>query len=121
MLANRSSFSVRRSAFTVRRSVFVRHVRAVRSPCARGAPAVVNLERASRIDATGQRLRARHRQRQRGGDRSDERALQAKTGDVVVVATVPTIAPYGTIDEYAVKLFENHGRASAAKARTTAC
>jgi len=38
------------------------------------------------------------------------RALQASTGDVVVVATVPTIEPYGDITEYAVKLFENHGR-----------
>jgi uncharacterized protein len=38
------------------------------------------------------------------------RTLQAKTGDVVVVATVPTIEPYGSTDEYAVKLFENHGR-----------
>ena len=38
------------------------------------------------------------------------RALQARTGDVVVVATVPTIEPYGDIREYAVKLFENHGR-----------
>jgi uncharacterized protein len=38
------------------------------------------------------------------------RALQAKTGDVVVVATVPTVEPYGDIREYAVKLFENHGR-----------
>src|SRR5437868_9134232 len=38
------------------------------------------------------------------------RALQAKTGDVVVVATVPTIEPYGDIETYAVKLFENHGR-----------
>jgi uncharacterized protein len=38
------------------------------------------------------------------------RALQAKTGDVVVVATVPTIEPYASIDEYAVKLFQNHGR-----------
>jgi uncharacterized protein len=37
-------------------------------------------------------------------------ALKAKTGDVVVVATVPTIEPYGDIREYAVKLFENHGR-----------
>jgi len=37
------------------------------------------------------------------------RALQAKTGDVVVVATVPTIEPYGDIREYAVKLFENQG------------
>jgi uncharacterized protein len=38
------------------------------------------------------------------------RTLQAATGDVVVVATVPTIAPYGDIREYANKLFENHGR-----------
>ena len=38
------------------------------------------------------------------------RALQAATGDVVVVATVPTIEPYGDIREYANKLFENHGR-----------
>jgi uncharacterized protein len=37
------------------------------------------------------------------------RALQAKTGDVVVVATVPTIEPYGDIREYAVKMFENRG------------
>jgi uncharacterized protein len=38
------------------------------------------------------------------------RSLQAKTGDVVVVATVPTLQPYGDDKEYAVKLFENHGR-----------
>ena len=38
------------------------------------------------------------------------RALQATTGDVVVVATTPTIEAYGDITEYAVKLFENHGR-----------
>ena len=38
------------------------------------------------------------------------RALQAKTGDVVAVATVPTLDPYGDINEYSVKLFENHGR-----------
>src|SRR5215471_4242542 len=38
------------------------------------------------------------------------RALQAKTGDVVVVATVQTIDPYGDIKEYANKLFENGGR-----------
>jgi uncharacterized protein len=36
--------------------------------------------------------------------------LKAATGDVVVVATVPTIEPYGDIREYANKLFENHGR-----------
>lgn len=38
------------------------------------------------------------------------RALQAATGDVVVVATVPTIEPYATVEEYTVKLFENGGR-----------
>ncbi|MGE3704573.1 MAG: YgcG family protein, partial [Vicinamibacterales bacterium] len=38
------------------------------------------------------------------------RTLQSATGDVVVVVTVPTFAPYGDIREYAVKLFENHGR-----------
>lgn len=38
------------------------------------------------------------------------RALQAATGDVVAVATVPTVEPYADIREYAVKLFENQGR-----------
>ena len=38
------------------------------------------------------------------------RALQAKTGDAVVVVTVPTIEPAGDIREYAENLFENHGR-----------
>lgn len=38
------------------------------------------------------------------------RALKAATGDTVVVATVPTFQPYGSIDEYAVKMFENGGR-----------
>jgi uncharacterized protein len=38
------------------------------------------------------------------------RALQARTGDAVVVATVRTIAPESDIRAYAVKLFENAGR-----------
>jgi len=38
------------------------------------------------------------------------RALQAASGDVVVVATVQTYKPYADIDEYAVKMFENGGR-----------
>lgn len=38
------------------------------------------------------------------------RALQKATGDVVVVATVPTFTPYGDINEYAVKMFENGGQ-----------
>jgi uncharacterized protein len=38
------------------------------------------------------------------------RTLKAASGDVVVVATVPTIEPYGDIREYINRLFENHGR-----------
>ena len=38
------------------------------------------------------------------------RALKEKTGDVVVVATVKTIAPEADIRPYATKLFENVGR-----------
>ena len=38
------------------------------------------------------------------------RALDRTTGDGVVVATVRTFRPYADIEEYAVKLFENHGR-----------
>jgi uncharacterized protein len=39
------------------------------------------------------------------------RALQQATGDVVTVATVKTYKPdYADINEYAVKMFENHGR-----------
>ena len=38
------------------------------------------------------------------------RSLQAASGDVIIVATVPTIAPYGDIREYAVQMFANHGK-----------
>jgi uncharacterized protein len=38
------------------------------------------------------------------------RAMRAATGDVLVVATVPSYEGFGSIDEYAVKMFENHGR-----------
>jgi uncharacterized protein len=38
------------------------------------------------------------------------RALQSATGDAISVVTVPTFAPYGSIQEYAVKLYANHGR-----------
>jgi uncharacterized protein len=38
------------------------------------------------------------------------RALQRATGDAVVVATVNSLDPYGDIHQYAVKLFENHGK-----------
>ncbi len=37
-------------------------------------------------------------------------SLQQASGDVVVVATVDTFAPYADIREYAVKMFENRGR-----------
>jgi uncharacterized protein len=45
------------------------------------------------------------------------RALQAKTGDVIVVATVKTIAPESDIRAYAVKLFQNGGRGIGAKGK----
>jgi uncharacterized protein len=38
------------------------------------------------------------------------RKLEAATGDVVVVATVPTVEPYPDARAYAVEMFENHGR-----------
>jgi uncharacterized protein len=38
------------------------------------------------------------------------RALKKASGDVVMVATVPTIEGFGSIDEFATKLFENGGR-----------
>lgn len=45
------------------------------------------------------------------------RSLQQATGDVVVVATIDTFAPYGDIREYAVKMFENGGRGIGARER----
>ena len=38
------------------------------------------------------------------------RALHEATGDTIAIATVKTFKPYGSIDEYAVKMFENGGR-----------
>lgn len=38
------------------------------------------------------------------------RALQAASGDTVVVATVRTVQPWGDIQSYATKMFENGGR-----------
>ena len=38
------------------------------------------------------------------------RALQQASGDVIVVATVETVAPYADAREYAVKMFENRGQ-----------
>jgi uncharacterized protein len=43
------------------------------------------------------------------------RALQRASGDVVVVATIPTYAPYADIQEYAVEMFENRGRGIGAR------
>jgi uncharacterized protein len=37
------------------------------------------------------------------------RALQTATGDAVVVVTVPTFAPFASIEEYAARLFEKAG------------
>jgi uncharacterized protein len=38
------------------------------------------------------------------------RTLKAASGDVLVVVTVPTVAPYADVREYALKQFENGGR-----------
>jgi uncharacterized protein len=43
------------------------------------------------------------------------RELEAKTGDIIVVATVANLQPYADIREYAVKLFENRGRGIGSK------
>jgi uncharacterized protein len=45
------------------------------------------------------------------------RALKQATGDVVVIATVPTYQPYADINEYAVRMFENGGRGIGAKGK----
>ncbi len=37
------------------------------------------------------------------------RSLQTATGDAVIVASVKTFAPFGSIDEFAVKLYERAG------------
>jgi len=116
---NRSTFGVRRSAFTVRRSPFVVRrsiwlaglivalalsfvpAASPQSPASTELPeltAPVN-DFAKVIDADS-------------ADAMDRmiRTLQAATGDVVVVVTVPTIEPYGDVREYIVKLFANHGK-----------
>jgi uncharacterized protein len=38
------------------------------------------------------------------------RALEAKTGDVITVVTIPDVGEYADIQEYAVDLFANRGR-----------
>jgi uncharacterized protein len=45
------------------------------------------------------------------------RSLQQATGDVVVVATVRTFQPFADINEYKVKMFENHGRGIGARGK----
>jgi uncharacterized protein len=105
----RSAFAVRRSSFAVRRSSFVVLMLALmlastaspQSPAPSPLPeltAPVN-DFAKVIDATSA-----------GEIDRMIRTLQTATGDIVVVATVPTIEPYGTVREYIVKLFENHGK-----------
>ncbi len=45
------------------------------------------------------------------------RALLAASGDTVVVATVQSLAPYATIEEYAVRMFEQSGIGDAERDR----
>ena len=50
------------------------------------------------------------------------KALQSATGDAIVVVTVPTFAPYGSIQDYANKLYdESRARNWPARPKTTAC
>ena len=75
------------------------------------------------LTAAGQRLRPRHRRRERARrSTSMIRALQAATGDVVVVATVPTIEPLrATSASTPSSCSRTTAAASARRARTTAC
>lgn len=45
------------------------------------------------------------------------RKLQDATGDVIVIATIKTFQPYGDMQSYAVKMFENHGKGIGAKGK----
>ncbi|MGE0042204.1 MAG: YgcG family protein [Vicinamibacterales bacterium] len=38
------------------------------------------------------------------------RALEAASGDAIVVATVDTFQPWGSLQQYATAMFENHGK-----------
>jgi len=44
-------------------------------------------------------------------------SLKSASGDVVVVATIDTFAPYADVREYAVKMFENRGKGIGAKGK----
>jgi uncharacterized protein len=45
------------------------------------------------------------------------RTVQGATTDVIVVATVKTFKPYGDMQSYAVKMFENHGKGIGVKGK----
>jgi uncharacterized protein len=103
LVLGRSSFGVRRSAFVVLAALMLSLTARSARPQA-PAPDLPELtapvnDFAHVIDADSASAMDRM-----------IRALQAATGDVVVVATVPTIEPFGDIREYAVKLFQNHGK-----------
>jgi uncharacterized protein len=102
---NHVTFGVRRSAFVASlalTSMFaLAPTASPQSPAARPLPdltAPVN-DFAKVVDADSARAMDRM-----------IRTLQAATGDIVIVETVPTIEPYGDIREYAVKQFANNGK-----------
>src|SRR5687768_7428479 len=45
------------------------------------------------------------------------RSLQQASGDAVVVAAIDTFAPYATLEDYAVEMFENRGRGIGARGK----
>src|SRR5580765_4431203 len=116
---NRSTFGVRRSAFAVRHSPFV--VRRsiwlagltvalallfVRTASPQSPPSSALPELSAPVNDFAKVIDADSA----GAIDRMIRTLEAATGDIVVVATVPTIEPYGDIKSYIVKLFENHGK-----------
>src|SRR3954468_15457229 len=105
LVARRWSFGVQRSAFVVAAALTV----TLLSPCSTGAqpkPSAPLPELTAPVNDFGKVVDAENASAM---DRMI-RALQAATGDVVIVETVPTIEPYGDIREYAVKQFANSGK-----------
>src|SRR4051794_2120251 len=105
LVATRWSFGVQRSAFVVAAALTV----TLLSPCSTGAqpkPSAPLPELTAPVNDFGKVVDAENASAM---DRMI-RTLQAATGDVVIVETVPTIEPYGDIREYAVKQFANGGK-----------
>src|SRR4051812_34337575 len=105
VVAKRWSFGVQRSAFVVAAALTV----TLLSPCSTGAQPKPSASLPELTAPVNDFAKVIDPDSAREMDRMI-RTLQTATGDVVVVVTVPTIEPYGSVREYLVKLFENHGQ-----------